>query len=102
MAGAAERGQLEAKLTTMSDGQIVDALERAADYEPWALELFRAELGRRSLAPELQEELRAESAAQVVVEERQHKHAETRIYLRLIGITIFFLIIVVRFCVHGR
>jgi hypothetical protein len=102
MAGAHEYGELEAKLPGMSDSDIVSALERPDDYEPWALELFRAELGRRNIPAPVHEELRKESAVQAASEERMRANANTRIFSNLIAVTLFFLVIVWRVCAHGR
>jgi len=86
----------------MSDGEIVAALDRPDDYEPWALELFRAELGRRALPADVREELRADNTRQAVAEEAQRKEADHRIFVKLIGVSFFFLLIVVRVFWRGR
>jgi hypothetical protein len=102
MAGATEYGQLEARLAGMSDAEIVDALERSSDYEPWALDLFRAEFARRELPAELHQELRAESAAQVAVEEKNRASADRRIFWAMFKVALFFLPLVLGVCARRR
>src|SRR4051794_31872901 len=69
MAGAAEYGELESRCGRMTDAELIDALDHPPDFEPWALELFRAELARRGRTAEEQAELREENAVQAAADE---------------------------------
>jgi hypothetical protein len=46
MPGAAEFAQTEERISRMTDAELVEMADHAADYEPWALDLGRAELAR--------------------------------------------------------
>ena len=64
MPGAAEFGQVEARISQLTDAELVDMVEEhPSDFEPWALDVGRAELARRNLPPTDVVRLRAENAA---------------------------------------
>ncbi|HEY6912583.1 MAG TPA: DUF6348 family protein [Myxococcales bacterium] len=52
MTGAGEFAEVEARILRMTDGELVEMIDSPDDYEPWALDIGRAEFARRSLAPE--------------------------------------------------
>jgi len=52
MPGAVEFAQLEVRISRLTDAELVGmVVEHPGDYEPWALDLGRAELARRRLLP---------------------------------------------------
>jgi hypothetical protein len=64
MPGAAEFAQVEARISGMTDAELVEMVEQhPGDYEPWALELGRAELGQRSLSRKEVSRIEAENIA---------------------------------------
>ena len=67
MPGALEFAQLEARISSLTDAELVDMVEEhPGDFEPWALDLGRTELARRRLAPTDVDRLRTENAAEAV------------------------------------
>jgi len=62
--GAVEFAQVEARISRMTDAELVEMNDHPEDFEPWALELGRAELARRGLPAEQVLQLRSENAAE--------------------------------------
>ena len=62
--GAAEFAEAEARIAGLTDAELVNMHEHPDQWETWAVELGRAELARRALAPEHVAALRAENAAE--------------------------------------
>jgi hypothetical protein len=65
MSSAAEFAQTEVRISGMTDAELVEMADRAADYEQWALDLGRSELARRRLQPTELAELRQSNATAV-------------------------------------
>jgi hypothetical protein len=64
MPGTAEFAAAEFRILRFTDLELIEMVENhPGDYEPWAVDIGRAELARRDLAPPQIEMLRAESAA---------------------------------------
>ncbi len=67
---AAEFAQTEERISGMTDAELVEMADHAADYEPWALDLGRAELARRRLQPTELAELRQCNAKAIAAASR--------------------------------
>ena|SRR5260221_9496152 len=97
----AEYAEVESRIARMSDGELVEMADHPGDYETWALELGRAELKRRRIAPEQVAELQHDNAEMEADRGRRpsigthlliHFGLAPMLALALIGFPFFFLI----------
>jgi hypothetical protein len=63
---AVEFAQTEVRISGMTEAELVEMADHAADYEPWAFDLGRAELAHRRLQPAEVAELRRSNATAAV------------------------------------
>jgi len=86
MPGAAEFAQVEARIARMADAELVDMNDHPEDYEPWALELGRVEMGRRKIEPDRLAGFRQELSAEATKDTRLRDFANHWLAVKLLGL----------------
>lgn len=83
MTGALEFQEVFARISRMTDAELVDMADHPQDYEDWALKLGQDELARRVLAPEQVDALRSDNAAEASTSAKALEAGKRKLMLHL-------------------
>jgi hypothetical protein len=83
MTGALEFQEVSARISRMTDAELVDMADHPQDYEDWALNLGQEELARRGLAPEHVDALRNDNTADARASAKELKAGKRKLMLRV-------------------